>query len=80
MLQKIGASYLTEITRAKSGILDEDKRKIETTVLDYDDEIAMVELLSAMFFDYLQLAKIDGEWKIINVLWTMNPDAPKPGR
>jgi len=80
MLQKIGASYLTEITRAKSGILDEDKRKIEMTILDYDDEIAMVELLSAMFFDYLQLAKIDGEWKIINVLWTMNPDAPKPER
>lgn len=80
MLQKIGASYLIEITRAKSGMLDEDKRKIEMTIFDYDDDIAMVEVLSAMFFDYLQLAKIDGEWKIINVLWVMNPDAPEPER
>jgi hypothetical protein len=30
-----------------------------------------------MFYDYLQLAKIDDRWKIINVLWKMNPNAPK---
>jgi hypothetical protein len=35
-------------------------------------------VLSAMYYDYLQVAKIDGEWKIINVLWVMNPNAPPP--
>ncbi len=33
-----------------------------------------------MFYDYIQLAKINGEWKIVNVLWVMNPNAPKPER
>jgi hypothetical protein len=76
-LEKIGASYLVEATRTGSGKLDEDKRDISLTIFDYGDDIAMVEALSAMFFDYLQLAKVDGEWRIINVLWVMNPDAPK---
>jgi hypothetical protein len=28
------------------------------------------------FHDLLQLAKIEGEWRIVNVLWVMNPDRP----
>ena len=76
-LEKIGASYLIEATGTGNGKLDEDKRKIEMTIFDYGDDIAMVEVLSAMFYDYLQLAKINGEWRIVNVLWVMNPDAPR---
>lgn len=75
-LGKIGAGYLIEATRTGSGKLDEDKRNIELTILDFVDDIATVEVLSAMFFDYLQIVKINGEWKIINVLWVMNPLAP----
>jgi hypothetical protein len=76
-LEKIGADYLIEATRTGSGKLEEDKRNIDITIFDYGDDIALVEALSAMFYDYLQLAKIDGEWKIVNVLWQMNPDAVK---
>jgi hypothetical protein len=36
--------------------------------------------MSAMFYDYLQLARIDGRWQIVNVLWVMNPSAPVPKR
>lgn len=75
-LGKIGAEYLIEVTRTGSGKLDEDKRNIEMTILDFVDDIATVEVLSTMFFDYLQVAKINGEWKIVNVLWVMNPLAP----
>lgn len=78
MLNKMGANLLIEGTRAKMGLLPEEKRKIEVTVLDVMEDIAMVKVLSAMYYDYLQVAKIDGEWKIINVLWVMNPNAPPP--
>ncbi|MGD8534875.1 MAG: nuclear transport factor 2 family protein [Candidatus Aminicenantes bacterium] len=78
MLNKMGANFLIEGTRAKMGLLPEEKRKITVTVLDIMEDIAMVKVLSAMYYDYLQLAKIDGKWKIINVLWVMNPDAPPP--
>ncbi len=77
MLQKIGTSYLIDATGTGSGKLDDGQRNITMTILYYGDNIAMVEALSAMFYDYLQLARINGEWKIVNVLWVMNPDAPK---
>ncbi len=78
MLNKMGATLLIEGTRAKMGLLPEEKRKITVTVLDVMEEITMVKVLSAMYYDYLQMAKVDGKWKIINVLWIMNPDAPPP--
>jgi hypothetical protein len=80
MLDKMGANLLIEGTHAKMGLLPEEKRKIEVTVLDVMEDIAMVKVLSAMYYDYLQVAKIDGEWKIINVLWVMNPNALPPSK
>ncbi len=75
MLDKMGSSVLIEGTRAKLGMLDEDEWDISFRVLDYAGDIAMVEVLSSRYFDYLQMAKVDGEWKIVNVLWKMNPNA-----
>jgi hypothetical protein len=77
MLNKMGATSLIEGTRAKMGLLPEEKRNIEVTVLDVMEDLAMVKLLSAMYYDYLQMAKIEGKWKIVNVLWVMNPKAPR---
>lgn len=69
----MGASMLIEGTRAKMGLLAEDKREIEVTVMDAAEDLAMVKVLSARYYDFLQMAKIDGRWKILNVLWVMNP-------
>jgi hypothetical protein len=79
-IDKVGAGFIIEATRAKLGLLEEDKRNIEVTIFDINQDIAMIEVLSTMFYDYIQLAKIDGQWKIVNVLWKMNPDAPRPDR
>lgn len=45
--------------------------KAEVIIYDISKDIASVKLLQnkMAFFDYLHLAKINGEWKIINVLW-----------
>jgi len=80
MLDKMGAQLLIEGTRAKLGLLDEEKRNIEVTILDVNQDIAMVEVISAMYYDYLQIARFDGQWKIVNVLWKMNPTAPRRNR
>ena len=80
MLDKMGAQFLIEGTRAKLGLVDEDKRNIKVTILDVNQDIAMVEVISAMYYDYLQVARFDGEWKIVNVLWKMNPTAPRRSR
>lgn len=75
-LYRIGASNLVEGTRAGLGSLDEDERDIEVEILDCSHGIASVKVYSAMYIDYLQVGKVNGAWKIINVLWVPNPDAP----
>lgn len=36
-------------------------------------DIAMARIASC-FVDYVQLARLDGRWQVVNVLWLMNPD------
>ncbi len=46
-------------------------KKIE--ILDLLDQIAVVKLSAAWGIDYLNLAKQEGQWKIVNVLWQTYP-------
>ena len=78
-LYKMGASDLVEGTRAGLGVLEEDKRNIEVDVYDIAFDMASVKVTSAMYIDYLQIARVNGEWKIINVLWVPNPEAQRQG-
>jgi hypothetical protein len=74
MLDKMGASMLIEGTRAKMGMVPEGKRNIEFTLLDIKNNIAMARVLSSRYYDYVQVAKFGDSWKIVNVLWVMNPN------
>jgi len=44
-------------------------RTCDVTVLDIADNIASVKVVSEPFIDYLHLAKLDGQWSIVNVLY-----------
>ncbi len=79
-LQKMGVSMLVEGTRAGLGTLDDDQRNIAVEVYDVSHDIALAKVTSAMYIDYLQVAKFNSEWKIINVLWVPNPGTPSPAR
>lgn len=46
-----------------------DKSPRKVTVLDMDEMTASVRLDAEWGFDYMHLAKYDGKWKIVNVLW-----------
>lgn len=43
------------------------------TVFDVLDQIATARLVAHWGVDYLQLARIDGRWQIVNVLWQSPP-------
>jgi hypothetical protein len=79
-LYKMGASNLVEGTRAGLGTLEEDQRNIEVEIYDVSHDIASVKVSSAMYVDHLQVGRVNGEWKIINVLWVPNPDRPQQNR
>lgn len=45
----------------------------EVTVLDALDQTASAKLVADWGVDYLHLARYDGRWKIVNVLWQSPP-------
>ncbi len=49
-------------------------KKVE--IYDVLDQTASAKLTAVWGIDYMQLAKYDGKWKIVNILWQTHP--PKP--
>lgn len=69
-LQTLSSTNMVEYTGAGFG--KESKKDGQTNqviILDQLSVSASVKTISYQFIDYLHLAKINGEWKIVNVLW-----------
>ncbi len=47
------------------------QRRAEVTILDIYKDAASVRIDAQRWVDYLHVAKWQGEWKIINVLWEL---------
>lgn len=43
--------------------------KKEVKLLDISDKTASIKLIADEWIDYMHLVKLNGQWKIINVLW-----------
>ena len=77
----MSASLLLIATKGnKEGVkgkdLEPDKPfKLNVHIFDITGDFALVKTVNTKygFFDYCQLAKFNGEWKIINVLWGWLP-------
>lgn len=77
MLDFNGAkANLMEYAAMKAGAKPPEARKIEVTILDVFKNIATIRIDSADFLDYAHVARVNGEWKIINVLWASHRKAP----
>jgi hypothetical protein len=79
-LQPIGASAMVAFTAAGAGKLKAgESAGIEVAIFDVYGDMAMVRGKSVRFMDYVQLARLDGQWKVVNVLWQpAAPPAPPP--
>jgi hypothetical protein len=55
----------------KAGNRDTSVKKVE--VLDVLDQTAVAKITASWGIDYMQLAKYDGRWKIINIVWQAHP-------
>lgn len=70
----IGAMTLVQRTREGIGKkVPEDRQLKEVTILDRYNNAAVVKIVASDWIDYLQVAKFNGDWKIINVLWELKP-------
>ena len=67
---------MTLVQRTREGIgkkIPQDRQLKEVTILDRYNNIAVVKIVASDWIDYLQVAKWNGDWKIINVLWELKP-------
>ncbi len=51
-----------------------ERRRAEVRILDIFGDAASVRVDADSWVDYLQLGRMDGEWKILNVLWELRPE------
>jgi hypothetical protein len=75
VLQNMGATALVNGTRHGWGKeTPKDRQQKDVTILDIYGNAASVKAVMADWIDYLQIAKVDGRWVIVNVLWEYKPE------
>ena len=73
----MGAMTLVLGTREGGGTkTPKEKQLKEVTILDRFENVAIVKIVASDWIDYLSVAKFNGKWKIINVLWELKPKPP----
>ncbi len=71
-------TYATMVAYTKEGFGSRSKKDGQINhvkILDVSPTTASVKTVSPEFIDYLHLAKVDGRWRIVNVLWEPTPEA-----
>jgi hypothetical protein len=74
VIQSMGATAL--VNGARRGWGKETpaaRRQKDVAILDIFGNAASVKADMADWIDYLQIAKVDGRWVIVNVLWERKP-------
>lgn len=79
MVQGMGASVLVNSTRHGYGKeTAKERQQKDVTVLDIFGNAACAKAVMADWVDYMQLARVDGRWVIVNVLWERKPKSGSP--
>jgi hypothetical protein len=74
MVQGMGASVLVNGTRHGYGKeTPKERQQKDVSVLDIFGNAASVKAEMADWIDYMHMAKVDGRWVIVNVLWETRP-------
>jgi hypothetical protein len=66
------STTLVEIVRGIGPQMAEVDKSVDVTVFDIGNDLATARAIGQLWYDFLQLAKIDGQWRIVNVLWARN--------
>lgn len=73
-LGQMSAMTLVEGTRAGGGKdTPESERHDDVTIFDIYQNSASAKVYASGWVDYLHLAKWNGRWVIVNVLWELHP-------
>jgi len=73
-LDSMGAMTLVQGAKAGGGTrTPKEQQQKDVTILDSFENAACVKVVASDWVDYLQVAKFNGRWVIVNVLWELKP-------
>ena len=73
-LNQMSAMSLVQGTRNGFGKnTPKDKQQKDVSILDVYENAASVKVVATDWIDYLHMAKFNGKWVIVNVLWELKP-------
>ncbi|HYP49463.1 MAG TPA: nuclear transport factor 2 family protein [Pyrinomonadaceae bacterium] len=73
-LDQMSALTLVQGTRRGGGKqTPKDKQQKDVIILDVYGNTASVKIIASDWIDYLHIAKSNGRWVIVNVLWELKP-------
>jgi hypothetical protein len=75
-LDQMSAMSLVMGTRRGGGKdTPKERQQKDVTILDVYENAASVKIVASDWIDYLHMAKFNGRWVIVNVLWELKPKA-----
>ena len=83
VIEQMSAATLIGYTRLGGGRnTPVERQRKDVRILDIYEGAASARVDASDWVDYLQLARWNGQWRIVNVLWEMRPQpaTPAPGR
>jgi len=73
ILDSVGAYTMVEYTGMGSGKKSKQEgQQNQVIILDISPQTASAKSISHQFIDYMHLAEINGQWRIVNVLWELH--------
>ena len=77
-LREMSASMLVGYTRYGEGTkTPKEKQQKDVSIFDIYRDEASAKVVFLEWVDYLHLARFDGRWVIVNVLWQYKPKSPE---
>ena len=74
-LDQMSAMSLVQGTRRGGGRnTPKERQQKDVTILDVYEGAASVKVIASDWIDYLHMARFNGRWVIVNVLWELKPN------
>lgn len=72
--QMSAMSLVQGVRRGGGKETPKEKQQKDVTILDVFENAASAKVVASDWVDYLHLAKSNGRWVIVNVLWELKPE------
>ena len=71
--QMSAMSLVLGVRRGGGKDTPKERQQKDVTILDVYENAASVKIVASDWVDYLHMAKFNGRWVIVNVLWELKP-------